>query len=59
MVQELEVDLEAFGGIFSAIQSSPFTVVEIDAASASTLAEQLGVPADINEHLRKPAVDRP
>lgn len=44
MVQELEVDLEAFGGIFSEIQSSPFTVIEIDAASASTLAKQLGVP---------------
>lgn len=41
MVQELEVDLEAFGDIFSTIQSSPFTVVEIDAASASALAEQL------------------
>ena len=44
MVQELKVDLEAFGGIFSTIQSSPFAVVEIDVASASALAKQLGVP---------------
>ncbi|PRB65665.1 hypothetical protein CQ034_06145 [Microbacterium sp. MYb45] len=43
-MKELEVDLEAFGSIFSTIQSSPFTVVEIDVASASTIAEQLGVP---------------
>lgn len=43
-MQELEVDLEAFGGIFSTIQSSPFTVVEIDAGLASALADQLRVP---------------
>lgn len=43
-MKELEVDLEAFGDIFSTIQRSPFTVVEIDAASAAAFAEQLGVP---------------
>lgn len=44
MVHELEVDLKAFAGIFSTIQSAPFAVVEIDAVSAAALAEQLGVP---------------
>lgn len=43
-MQELEVDLEAFGAIFATTQSSPFTLVEIDAGQASALAEQLGVP---------------
>lgn len=43
-MQELEIDLEAFGDIFSTIQGSPFTVVEIDPASAAALAELLGVP---------------
>lgn len=43
-MRELEVDLEAFGAIFSPIQSTPFMVVEIDAATASALAKQLGVP---------------
>ncbi|MGN7860927.1 Hachiman antiphage defense system protein HamA [Microbacterium sp. 22303] len=43
-MQELEVDLEAFGDIFATIQSAPFTVVEIDVAMAAALADQLGVP---------------
>ncbi len=43
-VQELEVDLEAFGNLFATIQISPFTLVEIDAEQAATLAGQLGVP---------------
>ncbi|WP_448255473.1 Hachiman antiphage defense system protein HamA [Microbacterium aurum] len=43
-MQELEVDLEAFGELFATIQSSPFTLVEIDAEQATALAGRLGVP---------------
>lgn len=43
-MQELEVDLEAFGELFAMIQSGPFTLVEIDAEQAAALAGQLGVP---------------
>lgn len=43
-MQELEVDLEAFGDLFVTIQSDPFTLVEIDAEQAAALAGQLGVP---------------
>lgn len=43
-MQELEVDLEVFGDIFATVQSSPFTVVEIDAGEAAALADKLGVP---------------
>lgn len=42
-MQELEVDLEAFGDLFATVQSSPFTLVEIHAEQAAALAGQLGV----------------
>lgn len=40
-MQELEVDLEAFGDLFATVQSSPFTLVEIHAEQAAALAGQL------------------
>lgn len=41
-MHELEVDLQAFGSLFSTVQDKPFAVIEINAAAASTLAEHLG-----------------
>lgn len=38
------MDFEAFKSIFLTIQTSPFMVVEVDAASASAMASELGVP---------------
>ncbi|PPG29013.1 Hachiman antiphage defense system protein HamA [Pseudoclavibacter sp. RFBB5] len=43
-MQELEIDLKAFGDLFATIQSSPFALVEIDAEQAAALAGKLGVP---------------